>query len=124
MKLKKTILYSCVFIFLFSCILVFPTFAQENPTPVFDNPISLQGNESNTIIFANLTGNIIAKILALVGVIALLLIIYAGFMWMTARGDSGKIKTSQQIIVWATIGILIIFSSYTLLRFVFKIIPA
>jgi hypothetical protein len=41
-------------------------------------------------------GKIIRVLLSLVGTIFLALMIYAGFLWMTAAGDEGKIEKSLE----------------------------
>jgi amino acid transporter len=55
--------------------------------------------------------------LSLLGIIAVSLIIYAGFMWMTAGGNEEKTKTARQILIAAVIGLIIILSAYTITRF-------
>lgn len=62
-------------------------------------------------------GQIILALLGFVGLIFLILTIYAGFLWMTAGGNDDKVKKSKQIIVSAVIGMIIIFSSYALASF-------
>lgn len=51
---------------------------------------------------------VIAGTLAtLIGVISVIMIIYAGIMYSTAAGDPGKTARAKQIIVGAVIGIII-----------------
>lgn len=61
---------------------------------------------------------IINFVLGLLGIIAVVLIIYAGFMWMTSAGNEDRIETAQQILWGAIIGLVIIFASYAITRFV------
>jgi len=68
----------------------------------------------------SLFGNITRAVLGEIGVVALILFIYAGVKWMTARGNPEQVKKATQIMVWATLGLIMIFSSYILLEFVFK----
>lgn len=62
--------------------------------------------------------NIINIFLGFLGVLAVVLILYAGFLWMTSRGDEEKIKTAKGIIVSAVIGLVIILSAYAIASFV------
>ncbi len=62
--------------------------------------------------------NIIRIFLGLLGVIAVVLMIYAGFIWMTAGGNEEKIGESKKILVNATIGLVIILSAYAIVSFV------
>ncbi len=66
-----------------------------------------------------LIGKIINAALGIVGSIALLMFIYGGFVWMTAAGNEQSVAKGKGVLVWATIGLIIIFSSYALVKFVF-----
>ena len=46
--------------------------------------------------------------------------IYGGLLMLTSAGKSGQIQKGQQTLVWASLGILVVFSSYAILRFVFS----
>lgn len=59
-------------------------------------------------------GSIINAVLALIGVLLLVYLIYAGFLWMTAGGDEGKVKQAISMIRNAIIGILIITLSFVI----------
>lgn len=65
-----------------------------------------------------LAGSIVKFVLSFLGVIFLVLMLYAGFMRMTAQGDAKKVETSTAIIRSAIIGIVIIFVSYIVTIFV------
>lgn len=71
--------------------------------------------------FEQLIGRIIKAFLGIIGSISLLMFVYGGFILLTSQGKSDKIKTGQGTLVWASIGILVVFSSYALLNFVFKL---
>ncbi|MFH1188911.1 MAG: pilin, partial [bacterium] len=64
----------------------------------------------------------IAKIIraafGFLGVIALGLVLYGGFTYMTAGGDEGKIETAKKILVNATIGLAIILSAFSITQFI------
>ena len=64
-------------------------------------------------------GRIIKAILGIVGSLALVMFIYGGFNWMTAAGTAEKVEKGKQILIWATIGLIVIFTSYALVKFVF-----
>ena|SRR3989338_2093869 len=56
--------------------------------------------------------------LGLLGIIALVLIVYAGFLWMTAGGNSDQIDKAKGILFASVIGLIIILSAYSISRFV------
>lgn len=63
---------------------------------------------------ANITGDIIGIVLSLLGVIFMVLIIYSGFLWMTARGNEENAQKAKAIMTNAVIGIVIIFTAYAI----------
>ena len=61
-----------------------------------------------------IVGNIINAALSLIGVLLLVYLIYAGFLWMTAGGDTEKVKKATAMIRNSIVGILIITLSFVL----------
>ncbi|MFA5129264.1 MAG: pilin [Patescibacteria group bacterium] len=78
-----------------------------------DNPL---GENVTPEIFI---GKIILAVLGIVGSLALVMFIYGGLTWMTASGNSEKVEKGKNIIIWAVIGLAVIFMSYAMVRFVF-----
>lgn len=66
--------------------------------------------------------NIIRIILGLLAFIAIALIIYGGFVWMTSGGDPNKVQKAKQIIYNVVIGLIIIFSAFAIASFVISIL--
>ncbi len=62
--------------------------------------------------------NIIRTVLGLLGIIALLIVLYGGFTYLTAGGNEEKVGTAKKILVNGGIGLLIILSSYAITSFV------
>lgn len=67
-----------------------------------------------------LSGQLLGAVLSFVGVIFLLLMIYGGLLWMTARGNSQQTDKALNVLVSATIGLIIVLGSYVFVTFVFK----
>lgn len=63
-----------------------------------------------------LIGRVINSILGIVGSLALLMFVYGGLIWMTSSGNQDKVKKGRDTLVWAAIGLVIIFSAYALTR--------
>jgi hypothetical protein len=64
--------------------------------------------------------DIISVALSFVGVIFLCLMIYGGFLWMTAAGESDKVEDAKKIIRNAIIGLVLIFSAYAITQLAFQ----
>lgn len=78
-----------------------------------DNPLG-EGTTVQTLI-----GKVIKSVLGVVGSLALLMFIYGGFTWMTAAGASDKVTKGRDTLVWAVIGLVVVFSAYAMVKFVF-----
>lgn len=99
----------------------------ETPTnPIPDSPIlgrlqtvagEAQYNLSETDS-AKVAGRFIAIFLSLLGVIFIILAIYGGYLWMTARGNAEKVEEAKKILTEAIIGIVIIVAAYVISYFV------
>lgn len=64
--------------------------------------------------FSVIVGNLIAAVLGILGVIFLILMIYAGLLWMTAGGNADNVKKAKSILTNAVIGLVITLSSYAI----------
>jgi hypothetical protein len=67
-----------------------------------------------------LAGNFIKAGMGIIGTVALVIFIWAGFTWMTAGGDVKKVDNAKSTLIWAVIGIAVIFLSYGIVYFVIK----
>ncbi len=65
-----------------------------------------------------IAGNIIKNVLGLLGIVLVLLIIYAGFLWMTAAGNEEKVTKAKKILTGAVIGMVLVMSAYAITAFV------
>ena len=61
---------------------------------------------------------VIQWVLGLLGLVAVILLIYAGFLWMTAAGDKAKIDRAKLVIRNTVIGLVIILLSWAIVLFV------
>src|SRR3989338_2981144 len=73
----------------------------------------------NRDLVASIAG-LINVFLGFLGVIAVLFMLYGGFIWMTSRGVPDKIQKAKMIIISAVIGLAIILSAYAISRFVIE----
>jgi|GEM_PF-1577465 len=61
---------------------------------------------------------VIQYILMFVGVVALVIIIYGGFLWMTARGNDEQVNKAKKVLINGLIGLIVILLSYAIVSFV------
>lgn len=63
--------------------------------------------------------NIIKGLLSLAGTVTMIMMVYGGLLWMTAAGKEATVGKAKNIILYTSIGLAVIFSSYAILKFVF-----
>lgn len=65
-----------------------------------------------------LAGSIARNVLYLLGLVFLILMVYAGIKWMTAKGDDDQVTKARDTVFAAVIGLAIVLASYALSVFV------
>ncbi len=88
-------------------------------TPILAQGVALPNPLGETSI-PKLIGRGIQGFTGIVGSIALAMFLYGGYMWLTSAGKSEKIKKGKEILIWAVLGLALIFGSYILVDFVIK----
>lgn len=79
-----------------------------------DDPLKLPADQP----IPTLIGKIIQALLGIVGSLALVMFIYGGVVWMTSTGNDQKVQKGKDILIWAAIGLIVIFTSYVLVNFI------
>ena len=69
-----------------------------------------------------LIAGVINSLLAFLGMLFTILIIYGGFRWMLSRGNSQQIEEAKEVIKNSTIGLAVVVFSYVIVWFVLDIL--
>lgn len=69
-----------------------------------------------------LIGMILRMVFAVIGVVALIIFIYGGVLWMTAFGEEQRVKKGWDTMIWAALGLIVIFGSYIAVDFILRAI--
>jgi hypothetical protein len=83
------------------------------------NPLGKEAADTDVNL---VIANIIQVVLGIVGSVALLMFVYGGFTWMIASGNNERVEKGKNILIWATIGLIVIFASYAMVEFIIKAI--
>lgn len=75
----------------------------------------LQTNDVRVIV-----GTVIKGALSVAGTLALLMVVYGGILWLTDMGKGEQVKKGKDILIWATLGILLIAGAYVLTSAIFN----
>lgn len=65
-----------------------------------------------------LIGGLINVFLSVLGIIFVVLVVYAGYLWMTASGEATKVDKAKKLLGQAVIGLVLIVSAYAISAFV------
>ncbi len=66
--------------------------------------------------------SVIQVILGFLAIIVVILILYGGFLWMTAAGNEDKVDTAKKIITAGVVGLVIIMAAWGIAKFVVEAI--
>lgn len=59
--------------------------------------------------------------LGFLGVLTVLMVIYGGYMWLTAAGNEESVEKGKQILLWAIIGAIVISIAWTISSYVLQV---
>ncbi len=115
--LASTLLFGVLFAF--SLCLPQSVFAQ-------DTSLGLSGIGENVNLGQLDLRTVIARIIQVVfgvlGMVLLVIILYAGWLWMTSQGDEEKIMEAKNIIKNATIGLAIMLMAFSIASFIIRLL--
>jgi len=122
--MKKRLLKHAVSFVVLTVMLVMPIMAMPTLTTAQEVDDYTQGDlvrELNINQGSDLLGvvtDVINIVLGLLGLIAVIMILISGFEWMTASGDTDKVKNAQTRMQQALVGLVIIFLAWVIVGFV------
>ena len=95
-------------------IVAIPVFAQGVDLKEFAQNAGFATGPSIQVIIARL----IRTAISFVGIIAVVMIVYAGFLYMTAAGNTKRLETAKNILRQAIVGLIIVLASFGIVQFI------
>ncbi|OQA37052.1 MAG: hypothetical protein BWY53_00136 [Parcubacteria group bacterium ADurb.Bin326] len=89
--------------------------AQEDIWGELQTNMAAEGNDAS---LADIIAGIIRVIMGVLGVIVVLIILWGGFIWMTAGGVPDKVDKAKKMIYSGIIGLIVILAAYAIASFV------
>lgn len=111
----KKVFFVLISNFILALTLTNKVFAQDD---LGVNELANGGIALGTRSIQDTIAGIINIFLGFLGILATLLILYGGYLWMTSRGNSEKVEKAKLLIASAVIGLVIILSAYAISRFI------
>ena|SRR3989338_1214046 len=108
---------------------VAPTCAPLSATPSFAEIIRrvackagyIQSGDTRTYTEADIVtiiGTFISIALGIAGIVFVVIVLYGGWLWGTARGNEEQVQQAEKLIHNAVLGIIIVLAVFTIARFV------
>lgn len=94
-----------------------PAAGNTNGDTLF-NPLANSGINMDKPV-ASLAAKAINLMFGISGSIALVMFVYGGFRWLISAGNSKGVEAGKQAFIWASFGLMMMFSSYIVVRYVF-----
>ncbi|MDP2812646.1 MAG: Ig-like domain-containing protein [bacterium] len=116
LKYKKI---TVLFILFLTVIFLFPNLLSAQDI-YGTNDLASGGVNLGTRDLTETIARIVNIALGFLGILATLIILYGGFIWMTSGGNADKVDKAKRTIINGVIGLLIILSSYAIARFILK----
>ncbi|MBI5622052.1 hypothetical protein HY933_04295 [Candidatus Falkowbacteria bacterium] len=112
----------------FSIFLVAPVLAantndfkyQQLGNPLAKPVENSQTYENKSVVgedLSGLTGRLAQAVIGLVGAAVFIMVVYGGLLWLFASGNEEKVATAKKTLVWAVIGLLVVFAAYAIVSF-------
>lgn len=87
----------------------------EIPVIQIENPLHIGSVNVQVIL-----GKVLDPVIGVVGALALGVFVYGGYMWLTSAGNEEKVKKGTQAIIYAVVGLFLIFAAYGILSLVIR----
>lgn len=99
--------------------IVLPAAAFASPADEIGKGVISAGGTGNEDLSANII-DIVNVLLFILGAVAVIVIVIAGFRFVVANGDSNAVSSARNAILYAVIGLVIAILSYAIVNFVIK----
>lgn len=122
--LSCLLIVACLW-FLYSSVVLAETQFYDGPDSVstsstqvttLKDPLGLDGD------IAKVGKNLVKGALGITGVLALIAFVWGGIEWMTSGGKEQRISQGKSMMIWAVVGMVVIFGSYAIINLVFRIL--
>jgi len=99
----------------FILVTALPVFAQDDYGLNYGTGLIIGQKDVRVIVF-----EIIRIFFGILGIIAVILIIYGGWMYMTSAGNTDRLEKARKILINALIGLIIIMSAFAIVHFILR----
>ena len=115
--LKNLLAFALISAIIFPCFIIGLTALAQGPNLGFQyaNSLDLPGSNEDP---RDVAVNIVRYLMTFLGIIAVVVILFGGFKWMTAGGNEDRVAEAKKLIVAGIIGLIIILASFAIVQFI------
>ena len=122
-KITKTIIPSTILTLTASLLHCLPSQALDcnDPNTLKNVPadvLAAAGCNGNSDQLPNTIIGIINAVIGVLGLVAVIIIIYGGVQYMTSTGDPGRVKKAKDTLLFAVIGLIVCVLAFAIVNFV------
>jgi hypothetical protein len=111
---KVAVIAASVMLIMPVMLMAVPVLAQPNLGVEFvDDELGLAASDPRTAAVS-----LVQLLMTFLGIIAVVIILYGGFTWLTAAGNEDKVASAKKIIAAGVIGLVIILAAFLIVNFV------
>lgn len=77
-----------------------------------------QGMANNLVGQGGIVNTVINTMLFIVGILSVVMIIFAGIRYVTAHGDKGQVESAKNTLIYAIVGLIVAIVAYALVGWV------
>jgi len=122
--MKKYILIFILVVSIVSlCSLVLTVNAQSSVRDLLSNRYSdlkgeVTGSSLSSTPIQYVVVDIVRRVLMFLGLVTVIIIIYAGYLWLTAGGNADQVNKAKKYLINAVIGVVIVLGAFVFTRLV------
>ena len=115
---KSLLILGSILIIVFSCFIIGTTVFAQGPNIGINyaNSLGLPFQENVDPRVAAV--NIVKYLMTFLGIIAVVVILFGGFKWMTAGGNEDRVADAKKLIVAGIIGLIIVLAAFAIVQFI------
>ncbi len=101
-----------------SSLVIFSGLATSAFASLFDGRDLIDQLEGDDRTLNQLIVDIINWVIGLAALVAVVMLIYAGYLYITANGDENKVSSATKTLTFAIVGLVVVFIAVLLVNFV------
>ncbi len=110
---KNLVIFATILVVMPAIMMAMPASAGPELGINYVEPLELANGDPRTAAVS-----LVKLMMTFLGIIAVVIMLYGGFIWMTAAGNEDKVAQAKKLIAAGIIGLIIILAAFVIVNFV------